>query len=63
MIERNTTTHCVVHCADTPAEMDIGATEIRRWHTEERKWDDIGYHYVIRSSWNEWKEFRNLSCW
>lgn len=38
----------VVHCADTPASMDIGVAEIRRWHTEERGWSDIGYHYVIR---------------
>ena len=48
MIERKVTTHCVVHCADTPAEMDIGAAEIRKWHTEDNGWDDIGYHYVIR---------------
>ena len=38
----------VVHCADTTAAMDIGAEEIRKWHTEERGWSDIGYHYVIR---------------
>lgn len=37
-----------VHCADTPPSMDIGAAEIRRWHIEERKWRDIGYHAVIR---------------
>jgi|TARA_B100000287_G_scaffold257775_1_gene242276 N-acetylmuramoyl-L-alanine amidase len=48
MIERKVTTHCVVHCADTPADMDIGAAEIRKWHTEDNGWDDIGYHYVIR---------------
>lgn len=38
----------IIHCADTYAEMDIGVEEIRRWHVEERGWDDIGYHYVIR---------------
>ena len=37
-----------IHCADTPPSMDIGAAEIRRWHIEERKWKDIGYHKVIR---------------
>tara|TARA_R110000796_G_scaffold59561_1_gene137359 strand:- start:1351 stop:1749 length:399 start_codon:yes stop_codon:yes gene_type:complete len=38
----------IIHCADTPPEMYIGAKEIRRWHVDERGWDDIGYHYVIR---------------
>ena len=28
--------------------MDIGAETIRKWHTEERKFDDIGYHWVIK---------------
>lgn len=37
----------VIHCADTPADMDVGATEIRQWHIE-RGFNDIGYHYVIR---------------
>ncbi len=27
--------------------MDIGAAEIRKWHTD-KGWQDIGYHYVIR---------------
>lgn len=44
----------VIHCADTPASMDIGAAEIRRWHTDPppkgRGWSDIGYHFVIRRS-------------
>lgn len=37
----------VVHCADTPASMDIGVDEIDRWHRE-RGWSGVGYHYVIR---------------
>lgn len=37
----------VVHCADTPKTMDIGAKEIREWHLG-RGWNDIGYHFVIR---------------
>lgn len=42
----------VVHASATPVDMDIGAEEIRCWHTDPkpkgRGWDDIGYHYVIR---------------
>jgi N-acetyl-anhydromuramyl-L-alanine amidase AmpD len=38
----------VIHCADTPASMDIGVKEIRDWHMNERGWSDIGYHFVIR---------------
>jgi N-acetylmuramoyl-L-alanine amidase len=44
----------VIHCSDTPAGMDIGAREIRGWHTSPppagNGWADIGYHYVIRRS-------------
>ena len=28
--------------------MDIGVEEIRVWHTKDRGWSDIGYHFVIR---------------
>ena len=43
----------VVHCtatnpswyADKDAE-DV-VNEIRRWHTQERGWSDIGYHFII----------------
>jgi N-acetylmuramoyl-L-alanine amidase len=45
-------TKIVVHCSDTPAGADVGAEDIRRWHTlpppRGRGWRDIGYHYVIR---------------
>jgi len=37
----------IIHCADTPPEMDIGADEINDWHLA-RGWSGIGYHYVIR---------------
>mgnify|MGYP003656410791 CR=1 FL=1 len=47
MKERKETINIVIHCADTPPEMDIGAKEITDWH-KERGFRDIGYHYVIR---------------
>ena len=37
----------IVHCADTPDGRDDKAADIKRWHTEERGWSDIGYHYVV----------------
>ena len=39
--------YIVIHCADTYPEMDIGVTEIDRWH-KQRGWKGVGYHYVIR---------------
>ena len=39
----------VVHCSATPANVDVGAAEIRKWH-QALGWRDIGYHYVIRRS-------------
>ena len=34
----------VIHCSDS----EFGnASLIREWHTKERGWQDIGYHYVI----------------
>lgn len=47
MLLRNNVKYIVVHCSDTPADMDIGAAEIREWHLN-NGWIDIGYHYVIR---------------
>lgn len=37
----------IVHCADTPEGRDVRAEDIKLWHTKERGWNDIGYHYVI----------------
>ncbi len=60
---RKSTDWLVVHCSATRAALDVGAAEIRRWHTDAPKWvvrsgkktniggrgwSDIGYHYVIK---------------
>jgi len=29
-------------------DIDVSANQIRAYHINERGWDDIGYHYVIR---------------
>jgi len=47
-MNRTITEYLVIHCADTPSTMDIGAKEIRQWHVVDNGWADIGYHYVIR---------------
>ncbi|MDL2267190.1 N-acetylmuramoyl-L-alanine amidase [Desulfovibrio sp. OttesenSCG-928-G15] len=42
----------IIHCSATKPTMDIGAAEIRKWHTDPKPrgngWGDIGYHGVIR---------------
>ena len=48
MEPRNITDYIVIHCAATKASMDIGLTEIRRWHVQDNGWRDVGYHYIIR---------------
>ena len=50
MVERKETKYVVIHCADTPADMDVGAADIRRWHVDERGWDDVGYHWIVKRS-------------
>jgi N-acetyl-anhydromuramyl-L-alanine amidase AmpD len=40
-------TKVIIHCAATKPNMDIGASDIKKWHLD-RGWKDIGYHYVIR---------------
>ncbi len=47
---RTDTKFIVVHCSSTPPSLDIGAYEINNWHTKDRKWLAIGYHFVISRS-------------
>ena len=37
----------IVHCTATPRGRDVDTKEIRRWHTEDNGWSDIGYHFVV----------------
>lgn len=37
----------VIHCAATRPSMDVGVSDIRKWHIN-NGWYDIGYHFVIR---------------
>lgn len=37
----------IIHCSDSPDDMNIGAKEIHQWHME-RGMHGIGYHYVIK---------------
>ena len=48
MEPRNRTDYIVIHCAATKASMDIGLTEIRKWHVKDNGWRDVGYHYIVR---------------
>ena len=40
-------TRIILHCTATPEGRDMTVEEIRRIHVQEKKWKDIGYHYVI----------------
>jgi N-acetylmuramoyl-L-alanine amidase len=47
MAKRKETKYIAVHCAATPAGMDIGVKEIDRWHRQ-KGFLKVGYHFVIR---------------
>lgn len=42
----------IIHCSATPPWMNIGASRIKKWHTDPKPkgngWSDIGYHFVIK---------------
>jgi N-acetylmuramoyl-L-alanine amidase len=46
METRKTTDTIVIHCTQTPKDMNIGVEQITEWHTK-RGFDTIGYHFVI----------------
>lgn len=50
MSKRSSTLFIAVHCSATRPSMDIGVTEIRKWHVDGNGWSDVGYHLVIRRS-------------
>lgn len=37
----------IIHCTASDNEEHDDISVIRQWHIKERKWLDVGYHYVI----------------
>ncbi len=37
----------IVHCSATREGQHITVDTIRDWHVNERKWRDVGYHYIV----------------
>tara|TARA_R110000822_G_scaffold130552_6_gene267144 strand:- start:467 stop:889 length:423 start_codon:yes stop_codon:yes gene_type:complete len=37
----------IIHCTATPEGRDVSLEEVTNWHTKERGWSDIGYHFLI----------------
>lgn len=49
--KKNEPSKIILHCSDTEDSGDrFGVDDIRRWHTKDRGFLDVGYHYVIRRS-------------
>lgn len=40
----------VVHGTDTPPTMSVTKELLWKWHVIENRWDDIGYHHLIKRS-------------
>ena len=38
----------IVHCSATKEGGDFDVEDIRNWHVKGNKWNDVGYHYVIK---------------
>ena len=36
----------IIHCSATPQDREVSVSTIRKWHLQ-RRFSDIGYHYVI----------------
>ena len=47
MDKREITDTIVIHCTQTPADMDVDVEKVTQWH-KQRGFDTIGYHYKIK---------------
>ena len=47
MDKRTKTDTIVIHCTQTPDDMDFGVEKVTEWH-KNRGFDTIGYHYLIK---------------
>lgn len=37
----------IIHCSGTRCDVHVTADSIRRFHIQDKGWEDIGYHYII----------------
>ena len=37
----------IIHCSDSDIPAHDNIETIRKWHVDENKWSDIGYHFFI----------------
>ena len=47
MDKRTTTDTIVIHCTQTPKDMEVDVEKVTQWH-KDRGFDTIGYHYLIK---------------
>ena len=47
MDKREITDTIVIHCTQTPPNMDVDVEKVTQWH-KQRGFDTIGYHYLIK---------------
>jgi len=39
--------YLIIHCTDTPHDMNVTRKDIERWHIKERGWSRVGYNDMI----------------
>ena len=39
--------YIIIHCSATPEGRNVTVEDVRRWHTIDNGWSDIGYHWYI----------------
>ena len=47
MDKRQITDTIVIHCTQTPKDMEVDVEKVTQWH-KDRGFDTIGYHYLIK---------------
>lgn len=45
----------VIHCSATPEGRAVSVDTIRKWHMEDRGFNDIGYHFVVGLDGAVWR--------
>lgn len=57
MKKRSKTKSIVIHHSASPKSTT--KEQIWKWHVQDRKWSDIGYHWIVNGDTGEWTEGRD----